>query len=187
MTVDVHHKTRALWLAGVLHAFTHAYQMALIPLYLLIQTDFKLGSVEAATLLVTVVGIASFVPSYPMGMFADRFSRKRLLGIGLAINSLGFISLSFAPNYATALTCMAVSGFGGSFYHPSATAWIARVFPVGTGRALGLVGVGASAGFFISPIYSGWRAMNSGSWRTPVLELGILGLIAAVIFFLAGR
>jgi hypothetical protein len=43
------HKTRTLCLAGALHAFTHIYQVALMPLYLLIQRDFKFASVSQAT------------------------------------------------------------------------------------------------------------------------------------------
>jgi len=116
-----------------------------------------------------------------MGMLADRVSRKKLLGIGLAINGLGFIGLSQAPNYTTALACVVVAGFGGSFFHPAATAMIARLFPVGTGRALGFLGIGASIGFFIGPIYTGWRAETAG-WRAPVLELGILGVLGAILF-----
>src|SRR5436189_102179 len=71
------HKTRMLWLAGVLHAFTHLYQMALVPLYLLIQKDFKLESPGSATLFVTVLLMANFLPSYFMGVAADRWSRKK--------------------------------------------------------------------------------------------------------------
>ena len=54
--MDTHegHKTRTLWLCGALHAFTHVYHVALLPLYLRIQQDLNLGSVEQATLLVTV-------------------------------------------------------------------------------------------------------------------------------------
>ena len=36
MSSKPNHKTRTLWLAGALHAFTHVYQVALMPLYLLI-------------------------------------------------------------------------------------------------------------------------------------------------------
>jgi MFS family permease len=117
-----------------------------------------------------------------MGVLADRISRKKLLGLGLAINGLGFIGLGLAPNYPAALASMVVAGFGGSFFHPAATALIARLFPVNTGRALGLIGVGAGVGFFAGPIYAGWRAAQSGDWRTPVLELGILGLVGAGLF-----
>jgi MFS family permease len=175
------HRTRTLFLATVLHAFTHVYQVALLPLYLPIQRDFALPGVGKATLLVTVLMIAYFLPSYPLGVLADRVSRKKLLGMGLVINGAGFIGLALAPNYATALTCVAIAGFGGSFYHPAATAMIARLYPVGTGRALGILGMGASLGFFLGPIYCGWRAATAG-WRAPVLELGIAGLVGAVAF-----
>jgi MFS family permease len=179
---DAHHRTRTLWLAGVLHGFTHLYQVALMPLYLRIQEDLKLGSVEQATLLVTVMGVAYFVPSYPLGVMADRWSRKRLMAAGLAINGLGFVGLAFAPNYAWALVSVIVAGFGGSFYHPAATALIARLFPEARGRALGLAGIGASAGFFLGPIYCGWRAVSCGSWRSPVLDIGLAGVVAAGLF-----
>jgi MFS transporter, FSR family, fosmidomycin resistance protein len=175
-------RNRTLFLVGTLHAFTHLYQVALLPLYLRIQQDLNLDSVEQATLLVTILGLAYFLPSYALGVMADRFSRKRLLTIGLAINSAGFIGLALAPNYALALASAVVAGFGGSFYHPAATALVARLFPEAKGRALGLVGIGASFGFFAGPLYTGWRVVSSESWRIPVGELGAFGLIAAGLF-----
>src|SRR3954468_20869483 len=185
MSTEKNHKVRTLWLSGVLHGFTHLYQMALIPLYLLIQKDLKLAGVEQATLLVTVMGIAYFVPSYPMGVLADRVSRKKLLAMGLAINGLGFVGLACAPTYPWAIASMMLAGIGGSFFHPAATAMIARLFPENTGKALGLFGIGASAGFFLGPLYTGWRSGSSG-WRAPVIELGLLGIIiAAAFYFLA--
>lgn len=182
------HKNRMLWLAGVLHAFTHLYQVALMPLYLLIQKDFKLESTASATAMVTVMLLANFLPSYFMGVAADKFSRKKLLGWGLAINALGFVLLWWSPNYPFALAALVMTGFGASFYHPAATAMVARLCPVGTGKALGYVGIGASVGFCFGPIYSGWRAtmlqptMGDAAWRQPVLELGILGLVMAGVF-----
>jgi FSR family fosmidomycin resistance protein-like MFS transporter len=176
------HKTRTLWLAGALHAFTHLYQVALLPLYLLIQRDLGLANVDQATLLVTVMGLAYFLPSYPMGWLADRFSRKKLLALGLILNGLGFVALALAPNYALALAAVVLAGLGGSFFHPAATALIARMFSVGTGRALGLFGMGAGIGFLLGPIYAGWRAGTAG-WRAPVLELGLAGIAAALLFW----
>src|SRR5229473_3365786 len=127
MAQEKSHRTRTLWLIGTLHAFTHLYQVALLPLYFRIQQDLRLGSVEQATLLVTVLGLAYFVPSYPLGALADRLSRKKLLTLGLLINGLGFVGLSLAPNYGWALASAAVAGLGGSFYHPSATALVVRL------------------------------------------------------------
>ncbi len=188
MTADRNHKLRTLWLAGALHAFTHMYHVALLPLYLLIQKDFQLRSKDAATLLVTMLMLAYFVPSYLMGVLADKVSRKKLLAWGLVINAAGFVGLACAPGYRWAIASMLVAGFGGSFYHPAATAMVARLFPVGTGKALGLAGIGAGVGFFVSPIYTGWRAhaleatLGAAAWRRPVFELGLLGLVAAGLF-----
>jgi MFS family permease len=178
---DKLHRTRTLLLCTVLHAFTHIYQVALIPLYVLIRKDLNLTSDAQATLLVSIMGIAYFVPSYPMGMLADRCSRKKLLGAGLAINALGFICLAYANSLPMALTAVVLAGFGGSFYHPAATSLIARLYPEKTGKALGTAGMGASFGFFIAPFYAGWRA-NTAGWRAPVLELGIFGLLTAAAF-----
>ncbi len=188
MSADRQHKARTLWLTGVLHAFTHLYQVALMPLYLLIQRDFKLQSVGQATLLLTVMMAACFGPSYPIGVLADRMNRKKLLAFGLLVNGLGFVLLALAPNYGCALVGVAITGAGGSFYHPAATAMIARLFPGNTGKALGLVGIGASAGFFVGPLYTGWRAallepaLGPAAWRSPVLELGVLGVGVTVLF-----
>ena len=175
------HRARTLWLVGILHAFTHIYQVALLPLYLLIQLDLGLESIDKVTFLLSLLGAAYFLPSYPMGILADKYSRKRLMTIGLVLNSLGFVGLSLARTYPMAMLSIVLAGFGGSFYHPSATALVARLFPTGTGKALGWIGVGASAGFFFGPLYAGWRAETSG-WRAPILELGLLGLGVAFVF-----
>ena len=114
MSIDNRHKIRTLWLSGALHAFTHIYQVALLPLYLLIQADFKLASVGHATLLVTIMMASYFIPSYPMGILADRMSRKKLLGYGLAINGLGFVGLALSPNYPCALASMVLATPGTS-------------------------------------------------------------------------
>lgn len=176
------YRGRTLFLAGILHAFTHIYQMALIPLYLPIQKFFQRDTVDDATLLVTVMLIAYFLPSYGMGMLADRFSRKKLLSIGLALNGLGFLGLALAPGYPLALLCVVLAGLGGSFFHPSATALIAKLYPGRAGRALGFLGIGASVGFFIGPLYAGWRFKHTGDWRWPVGELGAAGVLFAGIF-----
>src|SRR5437868_239321 len=139
MNASNHHEVRMLWLCGMLHAFTHMYHVALAPLFLLIQRDLHLSSVGKSTLLVTIMMAAYFLPSFPMGVLADKVSRKMLLGWGLAINGLGFFGLSFASNYPIAVACVIVAGFGGSFFHPAATAMVARLFPVNTGKALGLI------------------------------------------------
>ena len=186
--LPANHKSRTLCLTGMLHGFTHLYGTALLPLYLLMQRDLKLDGVSKATSLVTVMMVAYFLPSYPLGVLADRTSRKKLLAYGLLINALAFVGLAFARNYPWAIACVILAGIGGSSYHPAATAMIARLFPFNTGRALGLAGIGSGAGFFLGPLYTGWRAatlepeLGAAAWRRPILEIGILGILAAGLF-----
>jgi FSR family fosmidomycin resistance protein-like MFS transporter len=188
MSAESQHKTRALWLVGTLHAFTHIYHVALLPLYLLMQRDFGFANVGQATALVTIMMVAYFLPSYFLGVLADRMSRKKLLGWGLFINATGFVGLALAPTYAWALVAVIVAGIGGSCFHPAATAMIVRLFPNQAGRALGFIGMGASVGFFIGPIYAGWRAgaleavLGAAAWRRPILEFGLLGIAVAGLF-----
>src|ERR1700743_1157560 len=130
--LPANHKGRTLCLTGMLHCFTHLYGVALLPLYLLMQRDLKLDSVSKATALVTIMMVAYFLPSYPLGILADRMSRKKLLTCGLVINALAFVGLAFAPNYSWAFACVVLAGIGGSAYHPAATAMIARLFPQNT-------------------------------------------------------
>ena len=189
MSADAQHKTRTLWLLGMLHAMTHVFNVALLPLYLLIKRDFGFAGEGQATSLVTVLMLSYFVPSYWLGVLADRLNRKKLLSFGLALNGLGFVALSFAPNYVCAVAACVVAGLGGSFYHPAATAMIARLFPSGTGKAFGLVGIGAGVGFCFGPLFAGWRAgmlevtRGAAAWREPVFELGLLGVLVAALFY----
>src|SRR6266540_3159758 len=118
------HKIRTLWLCGALHAFTHIYHVALMPLYLPIRRDLKLESIEQATVLLTLMMLAYFLPSYSMGVLADRFSRKKLLATGLAINGLVFVG----PLY--------------SGWRAESAGWRAPVLELGT---LGIVMAGVFA------------------------------------------
>lgn len=181
-TASHQHKTVTLWLCGILHAFTHLYTTALVPLYLLIQKDFRLSGEGQAALLVTVQTAAYVLPSYWMGVLADKYSRKTIMAAGLILNGLAFIALAFAPSYGWAMFCLVIAGIGGSFYHPAAMAMVARSFPANPGHAFGRVGIGAGVGFFVGPVYTGWRATTAG-WRSPLWELGLLGVLAALAFY----
>src|SRR5437773_1237397 len=94
MSSDATHRIRTLWLAGALHAFTHVYQVALLPLYLLIQQDLRLANVSQATLLVTVMMAGYFLPAYPLGVAAWR---QPVLELGLLGLMMTGVFLWLAP------------------------------------------------------------------------------------------
>ena len=184
---DEGQKKRTLALLTLLHGFTHLYHVALLPLFLRIKDDFKLPTTDEATLLLTVLMLAYYAPSYIAGELSDRFSRKWLLTIGLALNGLGFVLLALAPSYPLAMAAVVLAGLGGTLYHPSGMAMVGDLFHGKGGRAFGIVGIGGGAGFFLGPLYTGWRADMTGDWRAPLLELGLAGIVAAIIFCLLAK
>ena len=84
---DPSRKTRTLVLLTALHFFTHLYHVALLPLFLEIQAGFNLSSTDEATLLLTVLMLAYYAPSYLAGVLADRLNRRILLALGLALGA----------------------------------------------------------------------------------------------------
>lgn len=179
-------RRRMLFFITVLHTCTHIYPCALPPLYLLIRRDLHLNSISSATLLGSLLSVFYCVTSLPLGVLADRYSRKRLLALGLLLNGISFVGLSYAPSYPLVIVCVILAGIAGSFYHPSATALTAGLYPHKKGKAIGFVGVGAAIGFFIGPIYSGWRGEMAG-WRAPCLEMGLAGIVMALLFAALSR
>lgn len=177
----------------VLHAFTHGAHVVLLPLYLAVQEDLGLPSVAGSTLLMTILMVAYFLPSYNMGVLADRYDRRWLLGIGLLISGLGFVFLGMAPSFPWAVVGAVLAGLGGSFYHPASTGLISHFYPTNQGRAFGLVGIGANLGLLLVPLYSGWQLdrlgaeLGSAAWRRPVLELGGLAVVVSLLFLVATR
>src|SRR5438067_11088084 len=94
-----------LVLCTVLHAFTHAYGTLLVPLYLLMSADLKLGGVSRASAVVTVYGLVYCLGSYAAGVMADRANRKALLGVGLLGNALAITAMGLTRQYELIMLC----------------------------------------------------------------------------------
>jgi MFS family permease len=60
--------------------------------------------------------------------------------------------------------------------------------------AIGILGMGSGLGFFAGPQFAGLRAMSAGwhfgaiaDWQRPCIEIGIAGLVVAILFVLLAR
>src|ERR1700750_3183524 len=99
-----------LVLTTLLHAFTHAYGVMLVPLYLLIVSDLGLAGVKRASLVVTIYGVVYAIFSFPAGVLADRLNRKMLLGFGLIANASAVLSMGLTHSYAPLIALAVVAG-----------------------------------------------------------------------------
>jgi MFS family permease len=182
-----------LGLCVVLHAFTHAYGVALVPLYLLMKSDLSLSGIKAAALVVTLYGIVYNLGSYAAGILADRFDRRLLLGVGLIGNALAILCIGLTRQYSLILVFAVAGGLFGTLFHPAANALVCALYPENPGTAIGLLGIGSGLGFFAGPQYAGWRAQHAAwqlgaisQWQKPCVELGAAGLICGLLFILFG-
>jgi MFS family permease len=116
-----------------------------------------LGSVF--TWLYAVVGV-------PIGNYADRFSRKKLLTAGIIVWSALTGTAALASTYAILLFSRLGFAVGEAAVAPTATSWIGDLFPASKRAAplaLFMIGVpmgGAFAYFFSGPLAQafGWRS-----------------------------
>jgi multidrug resistance protein len=91
-----------------------------------------------------------------MAKLSDRFGRRLIYVISIAIFALGSLVVAMAENYAVLLAGRAIQGFGSSGIFPVASAVIGDVFPPEKrGRALGMIGSVFGIAFIIGPVIAG--------------------------------
>jgi MFS family permease len=123
-------------------------------------TDQQLGAIPTAFVIVYAIA------GVPLGRLADRWSRKRLLAIGVsvwaALTALGGASTGYAMLFATRLGV----GVGEAVCAPTATSWIGDIVPPSArSRPLAVFMMAVPVGVMISFVASGPAAQAFG-WRT---------------------
>jgi MFS family permease len=182
-----------LALCTLLHAFTHAYQSLLVPLYLLMVGSLHLPGVGAVASIVTAYTAVYFLLSYPAGILTDRLNRKMLLGVGLLGNAVVISLFAATHQYWVLLALGIAAGAFGALFHPSANALLSAHYPRSPGMALGLLGIGSGVGFYFGSQYPGWRVQSGhafwglANWQLPCIEMGLVGVAVAVLFLFMAR
>ena len=99
------------------------------------------------------------------GAAGDRFGRRRVFLIGIAVFALASVACGLAPTVGWLIGGRAVQGIGAALLTPGALALIGANFPPGErGKAFGTwAGAGALFGM-IGPLVGGWLA-DQADWR----------------------
>jgi MFS family permease len=123
-------------------------------------SDTQIGLLNTlSTILYGLVGL-------PLGLIADRVSRKKLLAVGIAVWALFTAGARWVNSYSFLMITRLGVGVGEAAAAPTATSWIGDLFPPerrSKPLALFMLGVpvgGALSFFFTGPIAQrfGWRA-----------------------------
>ena len=116
------------------------------------------------------------------GSLADRFGRRRVFQVGLAVFSLGSLACSLAPSLGWLIAFRGLQAVGGSMLNPVAMSIIAGTFTdrAGRAKAIGLWGSVAGLSLASGPVLGGLLVSGIG-WRSIFWINVPVGLVAIVL------
>lgn len=140
-------------------------------------TDTDFGNMAMAfTLIYAAVGV-------PLGRWADRGNRSRILSIGVAAWSLFTAAGAAAWNYASLFIARMFVGIGEASCAPAGNSLIGDLYPPNRrARATSIFMLGLPIGILLSNMFGGLIAKYYG-WRATLLIAAVPGLILAALAF----
>jgi len=118
----------------------------------------------------------------PAGVLGDRYGRKRLLLVGLAIFGVSSLVASQATTAAALIMMRALMGVGAAFIVPLSLSILPSMFtPEERPRAVSLTAAGAFLGLPLGPLVAGWLLSNY-AWgsvfliNAPIIVIALIGV-----------
>jgi len=141
-------------------------------------SDTELGFINgfAFALFYAVLGI-------PIARLADKYSRRNILALSLALWSAMTALCGAAQNFVQLAVARVLVGVGEASASPTGHAIIGDLYPARTrASALAIFALGSPFSILIGFSVGGWMAQNYG-WRPALFAFGIPGLILAAALF----
>jgi len=182
-----------LFLAGIFSVIDRAILNVVVDP---VRQDLLINDEQIALLQGLAFGMFYALMGLPMGLLADRKSRKKLVIFGIGLWSMATIASGYATSFGELFAARLMVGLGEAALGPCAISWIADMFPpekrgrpisfyimsqgLAGGISLsvtgGLLTFAAAGGFDGLPVLSGMDP-----WRTTFVICGALGFLVAVL------
>ncbi len=129
----------------------------------------------------SVMAIGKFI-SYPFaGFLADKFGRRKIVLVGIALNVVFFILLPLSPNRAVGMLLAAVFGAGNSFLDAGTYPTLMESNPSNAGTMNILIKIFISAGQFVMPFLI--TMVGTQNWRIVPIAAGVYMVVMGVLAF----
>src|SRR5256884_6983315 len=150
----------------------------------IVAKELGLG-IDQIGFLATAFIVVYAISTLPLGIWADRSSRKNIVALCVAIWSLATTFTALANSFVTLFISRMVLGIGEAGYYPAGTAMLsdyfsrskrAQVMSRWTAGSL----IGLMIGFIAGGVIAG---LGSGMWLFAFLRTGIPGLVLAFLAY----
>ena len=171
----------ALGLLVVVYTFNFIDRQILAILLPAIQAEFGINDSVLGFLAGSAFAMFYATLGVPIALLADRWNRRNLIAIAVALWS-GMTALSGAATNVLQLALARIGvGVGEAGCSPPAHSMISDLYPPAErSTAMGIFTLGISAGIMIAYLAGGWVAENIG-WREAFFIVGLPGLVLALL------
>jgi predicted MFS family arabinose efflux permease len=167
---------RVLLILMMVNFVNYVDRQIIFSLFPAIRHDFGLSYVQLSYLGAVFTVVLS-LGSFPLGMLADRVSRRTVIGGGVLFWSAATFFSGLAGSFRSLLAARALVGVGEAAYTPAGAAVISASFPHEVrARVQGSFDIGMFAGGATGIALGGVMVQSLG-WRAAFFLVGIPGLI----------
>lgn len=138
-------------------------------------------NLQEAGLLSTVFTVGLGLAGIPTGYLLDRSSRKTVMVIGTIVYSVFTILTILAMGYLDMLFYRAMTGIGEGMQNAALFAAAGSYFYRQRTLVLGVLNVAFGLGGFLGPYLGTKLTLFSGTWQTPFIAYGVVGLVVAFV------
>ena len=176
-TVPWRDDARTIGLVGLVHATSHAFQLALPPLFPTFIDAFGL-SYSQLGLLMTVFFVVSAFGQALAGFLVDRVGALPVLKAALGCFVLASLAVAGAQGYGGLLLAAVLLGLGNAPFHPiDFTILNQRVSAPRLGHAYSAHGISGNLGWAAAPVFLVGVTALVGDWRLAYLGAAAWGLL----------
>ena len=153
-----------------------------------IREDFSFSLAQGG-FLSTIFTLGIGLAGVPSGYLLDRYPRKVVMLIGIAIFSVFTILTALALGFLDMSIYRAITGIGESMQNAALFSAVGAYFYSRRAMALGTLNFAYGLGSFFGPLFGGVMLQSTGSWKLPFYVYGVLGLvfIGIIGFFVTRR
>jgi sugar phosphate permease len=179
-------RTRAFWMISFGHAtalLVVGAVMAHLALYLTEEAGFSLRSVSLVVSALTVCQIFGMLAG---GVIGDRMSKRLLCALAMLGHMAGMLCLCFATNSLAVVLFLLLHGVSWGIRGPLMNALRADYFGAASfGSVMGLSSMIVMFGTVGGPLFAGFLADATGSYRLGLAVLAVGAGLGSVLFALA--